>query len=240
MVLLALVASLVTPVAASAPRELVYTYAVESYRTDDVDHPLGVDKADPGGGGTFFIHNIEHNCRCAMPSDSPQRRSGSATIEIERTEPDGGVVLAVQPEVDASGGPITCVAFADTSVVCDPSRNVPPEILTLLALFGKGFVDPSRLDAARHWHVEPQGAYGTSIDYTIVGTAGTLLDIDEAGLRTGRSGRSKTTISGTIEYDTARSLPTQLAESTVEKSERGTIAETISTNVSVKLQSVLP
>ena len=43
----------------AAPRQLVYAYTYQSSRIDDADHGHGVDKMDPGGGGTFYARSIK-------------------------------------------------------------------------------------------------------------------------------------------------------------------------------------
>ena len=135
-----------------------------------------------------------------------------------------------------AGGPITCVAFGDTTVVCDPNRQIAPEVPALAALLGAGFVDPSRLDNARHWHIEPSTGYGTTADYTIVGKTGTLLDIKENATRTEANSAAKTTIAAAIQYDMARSLPTSFQQSSIETDHRGSVNETISTQTDAKLR----
>ena len=219
----------------------MYTYTVETYRSDDTEHAYGVDKMDPGGGGTFMFHNVNQHY-IAPGSKTPDRRSGTISVKIVREQPDGGLVLEVSETQAATpaAAPVTCVAFADTTVVCDPNRDVGAEITALAALLGKGFVDPARLDSARHWRVEAQGAYGTTADYTIVRNAAALLDIQEQGVRTDPGSPSKTTIDAAIEYDAARSLPTSLDESTVQRNRRGAVFETISTQTTLKLDSESP
>ncbi len=222
--------------ATATPRELVYSYTVETSQTDQGDTAYGVDKMDPGGGGTFYFPNNAHDYRPPPPGGGEQRRSGKIVIDVVREQVDGGLVLHVT-EDDAAGDPVTCVAFGDTTVVCDPNRQISPEVPTLAALLGAGFVDPSRLDNARHWHIEPTTGYGTTADYTIVGKMGTLLDIKENAMRTEANSTAKTTIAAAIQYDVARSLPTLLQQSSIEIDHRGSVSETISTQTTLKLES---
>lgn len=238
----ALAAILVGTIAAATPRELVYAYTFESNRTYDADHAYGIAKADPGGGGTFYIHNIDHDYRPISSQDGTQRRSGTIAVDVVREEPDGGFVLRVRESLPgaAAGDGFDCVAFGDTTVVCDPNHPIGPEIPALLGLLGKDFVDPSRLDAARHWRIGPQAAYGTTADYRIVGNAGTLLEIEENGIRTQQDSPAKTSIGAKIQYDEARSLPTSFDESTVERTQRGAVTVTTSTRTVVKLESATP
>jgi hypothetical protein len=233
MYVLALAASLPWLLASATPRELVYSYTVESTRTDKGDSAHGVDKMDPGGGGTFYFHNVNQHYRSPDMGPGAQRRSGKIVVEAVRQQQDGGLVVRVTEDASPAG-PVTCVTFGDTTVVCDPNRQVAAEIPALLALLGTGFVDPSRLDNSRHWHVD---AASTSADYTILSNAGAVLDIDESATRTQAGSTTKTTIAAAIEYDLARSLPTSLQESTIERDHRGSVNETISTETTLKLES---
>jgi hypothetical protein len=236
MYALALAASLPSLLATATPRELVYSYTVERSQTDQGDTAHGVDKMDPGGGGTFYFHNNSRDYRPPPAGGGEQRRSGKIVIDVVREQSGGGLVLHVTEDA-AAGGPVTCVAFGDTTVVCDPNREILPEVPALAALLGAGFVDPSRLDNARHWHIEPTTGYGTTADYTIVGKTGSLLEIKENATRTEANSAAKTTIAAAIQYDMARSLPTSFQQSSVETDHRGSVNETISTQTTLKLES---
>lgn len=211
--------------------QFVYAYTYESDRSDVADKAYGVDKMDPGGGGTFVFHNV--NQHFIAPSVAgPQSRSGTIAVELVHQESDGGMVVNVSEL--PGGAPDTCVVFGDTTVVCDPAHEVSAEARALLALLGKDFVDPLRIDASRHWRIASQGPNG-SVDYTIVRSAQTLLEIDATGVRTQPGDPSKTTIEAKIEYDAVRSLPVSVYESTIERSRHGAIDEAITTHVSLKL-----
>ena len=236
----ALAAIVVCAAVSSAPHSLVYAYTYEVARTDDADHAHGVNKMDPGGGGTFLFHNV--NQHYIAPSfDQPQSRSGTIAVEIVREESDGGLILKVRetPSVAGEVDPVTCVAFGDTTVVCDPNADVGPEVVALLGVLGKNFVDASRLDARGHWRVDPQGAGGTTADYTILHNAGGLLDINESAVRPTPGASESTKIAARIEYDTARALPTQVDQTTVRQTRRGAIAVTVSSHTTLKLQPPL-
>ncbi|HEY1653877.1 MAG TPA: hypothetical protein VGF86_02050 [Candidatus Tumulicola sp.] len=233
-----LAAAFACAVASSAPGPLVYAYTYEVARTDGADHAHGVDKMDPGGGGTFLFHNV--NQHYIAPSfDQPQSRSGTIAVDVVREESDGGLVLNVRetPVPPDGAAPVTCVAFGDTSVVCDPNREVGPEVAALLGALGKDFVDASRLDSRRHWHLDPQGPGATASDYTIVRSAGPLLDIVESARRTPRGSAEATEISARIEYDAAHALPVRLDQTTVMEMHRGSVGVTVSTHTTLELQT---
>lgn len=223
----------------AAPRQLVYAYTYESNRSDDADHAHGVDKMDPGSGGTFYFHNVNQHFRSPTFSGNGQKRSGTISIDVQREQAGGGLVVAVTESaadgVDAR--PATCVTFGDTTVVCDPSRDVSPEAKQLLRVLGEWFVDPSKLDNERHWRIDAQGPSGTTSDFTIERSAGSQLEIGEKGVRADKEALSKTTVDGEIGYDAARSLPTAFDESTTQKTIRGAVSVTIETYTTLKLQS---
>ncbi|MGA8535258.1 MAG: hypothetical protein WB615_14210 [Candidatus Tumulicola sp.] len=225
----------------AAPGRLVYAFDFESSQTDDADKAYGVDKMDPGGGGTFMFHNVNQHYR--SPSfDAPTSRTGQIVVQVLRQESDGGLVLTVSEPTAAEGGdgPVTCVAFGDTTVVCDPSRIVAPEESALLPLLGKSFINVAQLDAARHWRTNPQGAFGTTADYTVRSNAGSVLEIDETAVRTRSGSALKTSIAAKIEYEAARELPIAVDETTVEQIRRGVISATLSTHTTLKLESNAP
>ena len=228
--------------AATTPANvLTYAYTYERNQTDEAPEAYGVDKMDPSGGGTFIFPNINQHYR--SPSfDAPQRRLGIIAVEVVRQEADGGLVLRV--DEPAPNGPRaegqTCVAFADTTVVCDPSHPVSVEAQTLLRLMGRNFVDPSHLDGSRHWRIVPLGPYGTTADYTIGHVDGTKLHILESALQTQAGTPVKTEISATIDYDAARSMPLTVEESTIAREQRGVITQTTTTHVALRLQPASP
>jgi hypothetical protein len=213
---------------------LTYAYTYERSQTDDGPKAYGVDKMDPGGGGTFYIPNINQHYR--SPSfGSSQPRSGTIAVEVVRQEADGGLVLRISEPAPISSDAQTCVVFGDTTVVCDASHPVSPEAQTLLQFMGSNFIDAARLDARRHWRLDPAGSNGTVADYTIARTAGNEVDVAETGVLA-PAGSPKTEIAASIAYDTARSLPLSVDESTLEREQRGVILETVTTHVVLSLK----
>lgn len=217
---------------------LIYAYAYQRDTSSDVAKAYGLDKMDPGGGGTFVFHNVNQHYR--SPSFSrPQARTGRIALQVVRREGDGGLVLRIAepfvgPNVPAEAQ--TCVVFADTTFVCDPSRSLSPEAATLLHFLGRGFVDAARLDARRHWHVAPQGDDATPADYTVAGVQGSTLKIVGSAIESARGEPGKTLVSDTIEYDTARALPLSVEELTQRRATGGVVAEIVNTQTTLQLQ----
>jgi len=217
----------------------VYAYTFESNRTDDAEHAHGVDKMDPGGGGTFYFHNVNRDYRPPAFSSPQQKRSGTIAITIVSEEADGGLVLRVREDATDAAA-TTCVTFGDTSVVCDPAREVSPEAAQLVALLGKNFVDPARLDSAKHWRIEPRSENGATADYTILRSDAAQLEIEEKGVQSEKEATSKETVAARIGYDSARSLPTSLDESTTQQTLRGSVRVTITTHTTLQLTGTSP
>ncbi|MGB8520198.1 MAG: hypothetical protein WCD38_08555 [Candidatus Tumulicola sp.] len=224
-----------------AARVLHYSYTYETGMSASTEKAYGLDKMDPGSGGTFMFHNV--NQHYLAPSfDASQSRRGTLTVEVVREEADGGLVLRVReaapgaaPSGSAPGA--TCVAFGDTTVICDPTQSVSPEAVALLGLLGKNFVDASQLDASRHWHVVASGSYGGSADFTVVRSDAEILTISERGVRAKAGSSEKTDVSAAILYDTTRSLPVSVDESVRERVARGdVVSETRSSHVTLTLE----
>jgi hypothetical protein len=219
-----------------------YAYTYERDLSYSTEHAYGKFKMDTGSGATFYFHNVNQHYR--PPSgggyDRPERRSGNVTVGVLREEPDGGLVLRVTESDSTAASPktTTCVAFGDTTVVCDPNVQTGPELPVLMALMGKRFFDPARLDSDRHWHVQSQGSTENVADYRIVNVRGSLVDIDEDAVRSEASSNWKTLTKAVIEYDAARSLPTSIDESTVRRSQTGIVYETAETHVTFALEAV--
>lgn len=239
MVRALLIAAIALLAVAPAPRTVIYEYTYESGTSAEAQKAYGVDKMDPGGGGTFYFHNVNQHYR-SPAFDAAERRSGRIGIQIVREEADGGLVLSVDEPLagraaDASAG-VACVVFGDTTVVCDPNRPLSPEASAIVALLGNDFVDASRLDAARHWRVATAGTYVTAADFTVNRTTGSTLTIAESAVRMQPGSAGKTQIAASIVYDAARSLPVSVDESTLQQVQRaGVVSETISSHTTLTL-----
>lgn len=238
MRLLTLACGLPFLLAAGSPRVLVYSYTFESAQTyDNSDKAYGLDKMDPQGGGTFMFHNVNQHYR-SPDFAAPQQREGTLSVAIVGTESDGGLVVRVsEPATTAAdaGAGTTCVAFADTTLVCDPNRPVSPEADAVLALMGPNFVDASRMDALRRWHTAPADAT-TQADFRVVQTDGNVMEVAENATRAKPGSPLKAGISAAIVYDATHSLPLTVDQTTVEHVQRGVVAVTITTHAVLKLQ----
>ena len=87
---------------------------------------------------------------------------GTITVDIVKEQPDGAMVVMIseQGENLRRAPPAECVVYGNTHVICDPNKTVYTEEYTLLRFLGGNFVDPSQLDAAKHWQVVQNGGDG--------------------------------------------------------------------------------
>jgi len=225
-----------------AARTLVYAYTYESGRSAAAEKAYGVDKMDPGSGGTFMFHNVNQHY-VAPGLDASENRRGTLAIEILREEADGGLVLRVSEPPAANAADtaplgVTCVTFGDTTLVCDPKRTLSPEAAVLLGYLGKNFVDASRLDASGHWHVDTAGSYGASADFTIVRRNAGTVAITERAVSRQVGPADKTDVTASIVYDIVRSLPLTVEASTFAPVARGqVVSESISSHMTLTLVS---
>jgi hypothetical protein len=234
----------IAPAAVATPapqRELVYSFTFQVDKNYAAEKAYGVEKMDPGGGGTFMFHNVNQHYIAPTNGADLQRRDGTLKIDVVRREADGGLVLSISEKTDAGyGAPVSCVAYGDTTFICDPNANAGPEVTALGALLGDGFLDPAKLDDNRHWKVVPQGSYGTTADYTIVKNDGSLLDIAVTGNRTAENPNEKASLDGKIEYDPKRGLPTRYELTTAARKLDGAVYVNSSTFTSFTLQTATP
>jgi hypothetical protein len=147
------------------------------------------------------------------------------TVDVIGEQPDKGLIVSISEQGRGirSAPPATCVTYGNTSVICDPNKTVNPEEYTLLRFLGSNFVDPTQLDAKKHWEINQNGG-GTDVkaDYTINSNANGVMSIGEA--RTVKSATSKSTttdVQTKIGYDFANSRPMSIDEYVTEYQDNG-------------------
>ncbi|MBV8148466.1 MAG: hypothetical protein JO092_05185 [Candidatus Eremiobacteraeota bacterium] len=166
---------------------------------------------------------------------------GTIVVDVLREQTDSGLVVSVseQAQTRRSAPPATCVVYSDTTVLCDPNKQINAEEFTLLRFLGAHFVDPNQLDAKHHWHVERQGRVSTVADYTISkNDFSGNLGIDEVRLIKEQGSRSQTTtINSTIGYDFAHVIPTSISEFSTLRNQQSDQYVTVTTQTVLKLQT---
>jgi len=188
-------------------RHLAYSFDI-SITSELSVHSSGVGEAG-GGTGSGITHYGAGN------SDK-----GTITVDVLGVQPDTGLIVNVseQGRGDRSAEPAMCVVYGIGSVVCDSSKKVNEEEMSLLRVLGRNFVNPSQLDAKRHWqNIEAMAGGKETNDYTIASddTNG-MLGIDYLRVLTieGANGYRADT-RGTLSYNQKLSVPVLLKEDTV-------------------------
>lgn len=167
---------------------------------------------------------------------------GTISVDIVSQQPDRGTVIKVseQAQKTRSTPPVTCVVYPTTGVICDPNLTVNPEEMALIRFLAPAFVDPDRLDAARHWKIEDStGQYSLVSNFTIAKNENGIMTIDENRvIKQQQPEVSTIDANTTIGYDFGRSVPTSVNEYTIERSQ-GSMGEydTVKTQTVLRLQS---
>lgn len=218
--------------APAAVRQLVYRFTFGTTtdlerNTSGIAQSAGSGPNDPGAASGM------------ADSTASLQDQGTITVDVVRLEPDRGLVVRVSEQARGrrSAAPATCVVYANTSTICDASKRINDEELTLIRLLNPAFVDPTRLDAKRHWSVHPNTAVAkVAADYTIDADASGVMRIGETRTTQTQSGRTYATY-GTIAYDFNRLLPTRVHSNTIERQATTSSYTTNTEETTLALQS---
>ncbi|MBV8066567.1 MAG: hypothetical protein JO113_01220 [Candidatus Eremiobacteraeota bacterium] len=150
---------------------------------------------------------------------------GTMTVEIVKKQPDGGLVVLIseQGENIRRAPPAECVVYGNTNVICDPNKTVYTEEYTLLRFLAGNFVDPSQLDASKHWKiVQDVNNDHVSADYTIDSNNNGAMQIGETRtIKETGAGHLETDVQTKIGYDYTRLVPTSIDEYAQQYSDAG-------------------
>jgi hypothetical protein len=142
---------------------------------------------------------------------------GTITVDVVKKQPDGAMVVMIseQGENVRRAPPAECVVYGNTHVICDPNKTVYTEEYTLLRFLGQNFVQPSQLDASKHWTIVQNSGDGMDVnaDYAINSNNNGMMQIGEK--RTVKDvgvGHLTTNIETKIGYDYNRLVPTSVDE----------------------------
>lgn len=188
-------------------RHLAYSFDI-SISQDRTVHSSGIGEAG-GGTGSGMTHYAAGN------SDK-----GTITVDVLGVQPDTGLIVSIaeQGRGDRSAAPAMCVVYGIGMVNCDSNAKINEEEMSLMRVLGRNFVNPSLLDAKRHWqNVESTSNAKEINDYTILrdDTNG-LLSIDfQRQLTVTGAGGYRADTNGSIAYNQKLSVPTQVKEDTV-------------------------
>lgn len=150
---------------------------------------------------------------------------GTMTVNILRKQPDGALVVMIseQGEQIRRASPAECVVYGNTNVICDPNKTVYSEEYTLLRFLAENFVDPSELDADKHWQiVQNVNNDHVTADYSINSNNNGQMQIGEKRtIKETGVGHLETDISSKIGYDFTRTVPTSVDEYAQQYSDAG-------------------
>ncbi len=180
-------------------------------------------RAGAGTGITGGNNGISHY-------DGALDDKGTMTVQLLKQQPDGALVVTISEEGQnvRRAPPAECVVYGNTHVLCDPNKTVYTEEYTLLRFLGRNFVDPSALDANKHWLItQDSGGLNVQASYTINGNANGKMAISETrSVRPSGGGSLTTDIQTKIGYDFAQSLPTSVDEYVTQRHDNGVAGNT--------------
>jgi len=155
---------------------------------------------------------------------------GTMTVDVVKQQPDGALVVMIseQGQDVRRAPPAECVIYGNTHVICDPSKTVYTEEYTLMRFLGRNFVDPSALDANKHWViVQNSNGLDVSANYTIDSNNDGKMQISETrSLRQPGGGSLTTDIQTKIGYNFPQSLPTSVDEYVTQRHDDGVAGNT--------------
>ena len=194
-------------------RHLTYAFDI-SITTDRAVHSSGVGEAG-GGTGSGVTHYGGGN------SDK-----GTINVDVMGVQPDTGLVVNIseQGRGDRTAEVTTCVVYGTGSVICDSSKRVNQEEMTLLRVLGRNFVNPSLMDGKRHWQNGGSMPGGSETnDYTIVrdDNNGMLAINYVRVLKVEGAQGFRADTNGQMTYNQKMSVPTQVKEDTVTRQQLG-------------------
>lgn len=176
---------------------------------------------DAGNGG---IDWFQVDCKGGFGykvGSTGQPDRGSISIGMLGKQSDGSLVVRVmQSPAQHDASAVTCVVYPTTALICDPSKTVSSEEVTLLRYLAPGVVDPNQDKAS--WQLQ-DGNPKTSFKATfkVLQTAHGIMTVGERRSATGEAGPYSTDdSSSTFLYDVAREVPTAIDDSVVQKTVR--------------------
>ncbi len=150
---------------------------------------------------------------------------GTMTVNVMQKQYDGGLVVTIseQGENVRRAPAAMCVVYGNTNVICDPNKTVYTEEYTLLRFLGANFVDPSQLDANKHWSYSQNKPDATiKADYTINSNNAGNMQIGEVRtIKEIGAGHLETDVQTKIGYDFSRAVPTSIDEYATQYTDTG-------------------
>lgn len=207
-------------------RHLVYSFQYGSQQTasarDNPNTPMQADMSSGTPNGS--------NSTIAGGSGMSHYRGnlgdmGTMTVDVLKEQPDKGLIVMVseQGESTRKAAPAMCVAYGNTTVICDPNKTVNPEEYTLVRFLASNFVDPNQIDAKQQWKVsQDSGGYQVQANYTIASNNDGVMAIAETrDVKQVNNPTLTTNVQTKIDYNFPRLVPTMIDEYVTQRSEGG-------------------
>jgi hypothetical protein len=140
-------------------------------------------------------------------------RTGALNVDILGLGNDGGLVIRVsewlqyQPRASQS---FTCAAYPDGRVVCPEELQVTDAENTLMGFLGRGFYDPTLVDAQHQWQRSYSNKYVSVVStFTITGPpdANPLNISSKSEIKSMTGAFSNWNDQAQLTYDTALEVP---------------------------------
>jgi hypothetical protein len=166
------------------------------------------------GGGPTCLGNTYGSAISHYAGSLTDR--GTMTVNIIKKQPDGALVVMISEagENIRRASPAECVVYGNTNVICDSNKTVYTEEYTLLRFLAQNFVDPSELDANKHWAiVQDMNNDHVTANYVIDSNNNGQMQIGESRTITETGpGHLTTDVTTKIGYDYTRTVPTSVTE----------------------------
>ena len=152
---------------------------------------------------------------------------GTMTVQVIGKQQDGGLIVTISEtgQQTRRAPAATCVVYGNTRVICDPNKTVYSEEYTLLRFLGQNFVDPTNIDAKRHWQITQDSPnLNVTADYVIGPTTTSDVQVSETRkIRQSGAGSLTTDVQTKIGYDMSRMLPTTVDEYVTQRHDNGVV-----------------
>jgi hypothetical protein len=194
-------------------RHLEYGFSVDYQTTGQVD--TGAIGASAGVGRASYFGGTG--------------RQGTMSIDILAAAHDGGLVVRASEWIDnqpRASQPFVCAVYPDTRVICPQELPVTDAETILMTFMGRGFVDPSLIDANNHWQRHYDDKFVSVVaDFTVASTdsSGKIATIDGVSKTSSLNGANRNWIdTSKFQYDLSMEVPTQVHMDS-EQSVRGVV-----------------
>ncbi len=225
---------ILAPIAASADSTmgtLVYHFTYSSNQNISAKDSANPAEDYSGAAPTNSGAGVNSGGHGSSTYEGTLTDKGTMTVDVLRQQPDGALVVMIseQGENIRRAPAAECVVYGNTNVICDPNKTVYTEEYTLLRFLGGNFVDPSALDAHRHWQiVQNTPSLNVTANYTINGNDNGIMQIGETrSLRSPKGGSLTTDIQAKIGYDFKRSVPLSVDEYVQQRHDNGVVGTSL-------------